>query len=235
MRDPAQAGRPIQRTALLEFVDFGGLRNPIVDLSVWKLSLSEQLTCAQKATLAEGEVATRVRIGCASGDWLPFRTVMTGAGCRRPGCALSDARHRHPEWRTISKSKKISRTFSAACYPRSHRRNQWDCLDGESAVAPIIQAPLSSGGVITGQFTEEEAKPWPATALRRAAHPAAHRKHTKKLAPPSGPGISAAERTGRPSLASSSSWHHADICMLARLRGRSAWSIIFLNIASSSC
>ena len=55
VRDPAQAVATIQRTALLEFVDFGGLRNQVIDLVGEEIVTSEQVALRQDADVAADE------------------------------------------------------------------------------------------------------------------------------------------------------------------------------------
>ncbi|MYE26081.1 MAG: hypothetical protein F4X87_02460, partial [Chloroflexi bacterium] len=99
VRDPAQAVATIQRTALLEFVDFGGLRNQVADLVGAEIVTSEQVALRQNATLAEGEQDPLASRRAHPVNGLPFRTVMTGAGLQAASAVLSPPQGTgSPEW-----------------------------------------------------------------------------------------------------------------------------------------
>ena len=99
VRDPAQAVATIQRTALLEFVDFGGLRNQVVDLVGREIVTSEQVALRQNAELAEGETDPLADRRAHPVTGLPFRTVMTGAGLQAASAVLSPPQGTgSPEW-----------------------------------------------------------------------------------------------------------------------------------------
>ncbi len=171
VRDPAQAVATIQRTALLEFVDFGGLRNQVGDLVGREIVTSEQVALRQNVALAEGEqdpLALR-RAHPVSG--LPFRTVMTGAGLQAASAVLSPPQGTgSPEWMINFEVKEDYQDIFGSFTRERIGEPMAIVLDGEVLSAPIIQAQLSSGGVITGQFSEEEANTL-ALQLRSGALP----------------------------------------------------------------
>lgn len=171
VRDPAQAVATIQRTALLEFVDFGGLRNQVLDLVGNEIVTSEQVALRQDAVApagADDPLAAR-RAHPVSG--LPFRTVMTGAGLQAASAVLSPPQGTgSPEWMINFEVKEEFQDIFGAFTRERIGEPMAIVLDAEVLSAPIIQDQLSSGGVITGQFTEEEANTL-ALQLRSGALP----------------------------------------------------------------
>ena len=171
VRDPAQAVATIQRTALLEFVDFGGLRNQVLDLVGREIVTSEQVALRQNATLAEGEQDPLALRRAHPVTGLPFRTVMTGAGLQAASAVLSPPQGTgSPEWMINFEVKEDFQDIFGSFTRERIGEPMALVLDGEVLSAPIIQAQLSSGGVITGQFTEEEANTL-ALQLRSGALP----------------------------------------------------------------
>ncbi|MCY3832165.1 MAG: protein translocase subunit SecD [Chloroflexi bacterium] len=171
VRDPAQAVATIQRTALLEFVDFGGLRNQVGDLVGNEIVTSEQVALRQDAVVpagADDPLAAR-RAHPVSG--LPFRTVMTGAGLQAASAVLSPPQGTgSPEWMINFEVKEEFQDIFGNFTRERIGEPMAIVLDAEVLSAPIIQDQLSSGGVITGQFTEEEANTL-ALQLRSGALP----------------------------------------------------------------
>lgn len=158
VRDPAQAVATIQRTALLEFVDFGGLRNQVVDLVGREIVTDEQVALRQNTASAEGESDPLAPRRAHPVTGLPFRTVMTGAGLQAASAVLSPPQGTgSPEWMINFEVKEDFQDVFGSFTRDRIGEPMAIVLDGEVLSAPIIQAQLSSGGVITGQFTEEEA------------------------------------------------------------------------------
>ncbi len=171
VRDPAQAVATIQRTALLEFVDFGGLRNQAMALAGEEIVTSEQVALRQDAELAEGEEDPLANRRAHPVTGLPFRTVMTGAGLQAASAVLSPPQGTgSPEWMINFEVKEDYQAVFGSFTGERIGEPMAIVLDGEVLSAPIIQAQLSSGGVITGQFTEEEANTL-ALQLRSGALP----------------------------------------------------------------
>ena len=171
VRDPAQAVATIQRTALLEFVDFGGLRNQVGNLVGQEIVTSDQVEIRQNTTLAEGEEDPLANRRAHPVNGLPFRTVMSGAGLQAASAVLSPPQGTgSPEWMINFEVKEEYQEIFGNFTRERIGEPLAIVLDGEVLSAPIIQAQLSSGGVITGQFTEAEANTL-ALQLRSGALP----------------------------------------------------------------
>ncbi len=166
--DPQQAIETIQQTALLEFVDFGGLGGQAFQLTGRRILTTEQLLVEQQRAAAqaaeEGEEApelTAAQLAEESGRILspltnePFATVMTGGGLQA-AAAQFDAQSGGwlINFELTSEGGEIFGPFTAARIGEPMAI----VLDGEVLSAPTIQAQLPTGGVITGDFTEEEAE-----------------------------------------------------------------------------
>ena len=158
VRDPAQAIATIQQTALLEFVDFGGLANQSRAYIGAEIVTDEQLAMRQDAALAEGEEDPLAGRRAHPVTGLPFRTVMSGAGLQAASAVLSQAQGTgNPEWMINFEIKEDFQDVFGGFTGGRIGEPMAIVLDGEVLSAPIIQAQLSTGGVITGQFTEDEA------------------------------------------------------------------------------
>lgn len=186
--DRQQAISTIQQTALLEFVDFGGLGREVDNL-VGRYILTDQqveIQQAREALAAEESTvdpeATEEAVPPAdsidvegiqrlvhprTGE--PFTTVMTGAGLAG---ARAEPDPRSNAWYIsfeINTSDAGGSTFGA--YTGSRIGEPMAIvLDGLVLSAPTIQAALPTGGQITGNFTDEEAKTL-ALQLRSGALP----------------------------------------------------------------
>jgi len=171
VRDPEQAIATIQQTALLEFVDFGGLGAQVGGLAGQKIVTTEQVELRQNSTAeddGEDPFADR-RAHPVTG--LPFETVMSGAGLQAASAVLAPSQGTGtPQWLINFEIKpefqEIFGNFTASRIGQPMAI----VLDGEVLSAPTIQAMLSDGGVISGQFTEEEAQTL-ALQLRSGALP----------------------------------------------------------------
>lgn len=187
--DPQQAIATIQQTALLEFVDFGGLRISDVEALIGRRILTNQQVIIeqQRQALAVQEAAeataepTAESTAETSGETSatapqperlvnpitgqPFETVLTGAALR-----AAIAEFQSFEWvirfELTSEAGAIFGPFTAARLGEPLAI----VLDGEVLSAPTIQAQLDTGGVISGSFTEQEAKQL-ALQLRSGALP----------------------------------------------------------------
>ena len=91
VRDPQQAIATIQQTALLEFVDFGGLSAQVYDLVGSEIVTSEQVEMRRNAAVPEGEEDPLAARRAHPVTGLPFRTVMTGAGLQAASAVLAPA------------------------------------------------------------------------------------------------------------------------------------------------
>ena len=170
VRDPEQAIATIQQTALLEFVDFGGLSNQVANFAGTKIVTTEQVEMQRNSTDEDGEdpFADR-RAHPVTG--LPFETVMSGAGLQAASAVLAPPQGSGaPQWQISFEIKpefqEIFGNFTASRIGEPMAI----VLDGEVLSAPTIQARLSDGGVISGSFTEEEANTL-ALQLRSGALP----------------------------------------------------------------
>ena len=171
VRDPAQAIATIQQTALLEFVDFGGLSNQVRSFVGNEIVTSEQVELRKNTVLAEGEADPLADRRAHPVSGLPFPTVMTGAGLQAASAVLSPPQGTgSPEWMINFEIKEEFQDIFGSFTRDRIGEPMAIVLDGEVLSAPIIQAQLSTGGVITGQFTEDEANTL-ALQLRSGALP----------------------------------------------------------------
>ncbi|MDE2856565.1 MAG: protein translocase subunit SecD [Chloroflexota bacterium] len=168
VRDPEQAIATIQQTALLEFVDFGGLSNQVPDLIGREIVTSEQITLRGELSGEEDPLAGRLAHPV---NGLPFRTVMTGAGLQAASAVLAPAQGTgNPQWLINFEIKEDFQNVFGSFTGERIGQPMAIVLDGEVLSAPTIQAQLSTGGVISGQFTEQEANTL-ALQLRSGALP----------------------------------------------------------------
>ena len=170
VRDPEQAIATIQQTALLEFVDFGGLSGQVRDYVGDKIVTSHQVDTRGDVSESDGEdpLAGR-RAHPVNG--LPFRTVMTGAGLQAASAVLAPAQGSgSSQWLINFEIKPAYQDVFGSFTASRLNEPMAIVLDGEVLSAPTIQAQLTDGGVISGQFTEEEAQTL-ALQLRSGALP----------------------------------------------------------------
>lgn len=164
VRDREQAIETIQQTALLEFVDFGGLASQISQLEGQPILTTEQVRIQ---TLSDEEISMRLR---HPGTGQPFETVVTGAALAGASAELAPVAAGGQGWQInfelTSEAAPIFANFTSSRIGQPMAI----VLDGQVLSAPTIQAQLSSGGVITGDFTEEEARTL-ALQLRSGALP----------------------------------------------------------------
>ena len=169
VRDPQQAIATIQQTALLEFVDFGGLGARVRDFIGTKIVTSGQVDMQQNAAEGEEDPFAGRRAHPVNG--LPFRTVMTGAGLQAASAVLAPAQGSgSPQWLINFEIKPDYQDLFGSFTAERLGEPMAIVLDGEVLSAPNIQAQLTDGGVISGQFTEEEAQTL-ALQLRSGALP----------------------------------------------------------------
>jgi len=212
----------IQQTALLEFVDFSGLRGQAEQLVGHRVLTTEQVLEQQRAevgitptpeTTAEAtpestaeatpestpeatpestpEAAPAATSGTASTNPCegatttqveetprpnpltnqPFQTVITGAELQAAAAQFGSAsRTPQASW-FIQFQLKPEAADAFGSFTGSHIGEPMGIvLDGVLLSAPIIQSQLTTGGVITGNFTEQEAKQL-ALQLRSGALP----------------------------------------------------------------
>lgn len=170
VRDPEQAIATIQQTALLEFVDFGGMGGQLANFIGQKIVTTEQVQLQQNSSDEDGEDPfADSRAHPVTG--LPFETVMSGAGLQAASAVLAPAQGTGaPQWLINFEIKPEFQEIFGNFTGSRVGEPMAIVLDGEVLSAPTVQARLSDGGVISGQFTEEEANTL-ALQLRSGALP----------------------------------------------------------------
>ena len=157
VRDPEQAIATIQQTALLEFVDFGGLSGQVSNFVGRKIVTSEQVELQRNSTSEEGDDPFADRLAHPV-TGLPFETVMSGAGLQAASSVLAPAQGSGaPQWLINFEIKPEFQDIFGNFTASRIGEPMAIVLDGEVLSAPTIQARLTDGGVISGQFTEEDA------------------------------------------------------------------------------
>jgi protein-export membrane protein SecD len=162
--DPEQAISTIQQTALLEFVDFNGLAGQAQQFEGQRILTTEQDLIRQQRgedTSAETEALVNPLTR------QPFNTVMTGAGLQAAAAQLDT---QGGGWLIQFELNEAGGAVFGPFTAASIGQPLAIVLDGVVLSAPTIQAELPTGGVITGNFTEEEAKTL-ALQLRSGALP----------------------------------------------------------------
>ncbi len=176
VHDPDQAINTIQQTALLEFVDFSDVAGRTSDFVGNKILTTEQVSIQQQREAANtGGTAAQATPDASTQDALvdpttrqPFQTVMTGSGLQAAAAQLST--QPGGGWSIKFDLNQDGATLFGP-FTRDHIGKPLAIvLDGTVLSAPVIQAELTTGGVITGNFTEQEAKTL-ALQLRSGALP----------------------------------------------------------------
>lgn len=163
--DREQAIDTIQQTALLEFVDFGGLRAQALNYEGQRILTNEQVNLG---LLTDEEISSRLRHPTTNE---PFETVITGAALAAASAEFGaqSAVDSGSWFINFSLQDEFATTF--ASFTRSRVGEPMAIvLDGEVLSAPTIQSELSTGGIVTGDFTQEEAEQL-ALQLRSGALP----------------------------------------------------------------
>ncbi len=172
--DPEQAVATIQQTALLEFVDFHGLGGQAQDFDGQRIVTTAQLEIQQRRALSqpaaeEGDGAQAEAIAHVNPlTRQPFITVMTGAGLQAAVAGFDQMSA--GSWLIQFELNEDGGAVFGPFTANSIGQPMAIVLDGVVLSAPVIQAELSTGGVITGDFTEEEARTL-ALQLRSGALP----------------------------------------------------------------
>jgi protein-export membrane protein SecD len=161
IRDRDQAIDTIQQTALLEFVDFGGLRDQALAYEGTEIYTTAQANL----NLSEEIIATRQRHPTTG---QPFETVITGAALSAASAQLDS--QASGGWLINFQIQPDFQAQFAEFTASRIGQPMAIVLDGEVLSAPTIQAQLTDGGVITGNFTQEEAETL-ALQLRSGALP----------------------------------------------------------------
>jgi protein-export membrane protein SecD len=188
--DPQKVMDIIRQTALLEFVDFSGMRDDQYRALVGQYILTdEQLEIdAQRQTILDENPeataeASQTEDGTGTDDNEiteiveryvhpntnePFVTIMTGGGLQ---AAVAQYDTQNQQWLISFEIQSNEEGDKFGPYTATNIGNPMAIvLDGLVLSAPTIQAELATGGVITGSFTEEEAKTL-ALQLRSGALP----------------------------------------------------------------
>jgi protein-export membrane protein SecD len=160
VRDRQQAVDTIQQTALLEFVDFGGLRNQAQSYEGQKILTTEQnrLNSLREAEPTDDTSSEPARLlHPTTGQ--PFETAMTGAGLAAASASFGQTSQVGAGQWFIEFAIKPEFIETFATFTGSRIGEPMAIvLDGEVLSAPIIQSQLSDGGIITGQFDQETAE-----------------------------------------------------------------------------
>ncbi|QPC80971.1 protein translocase subunit SecD [Phototrophicus methaneseepsis] len=155
VHDREQAISTIQQTALLEFVDFSGITSPQQYVGRHILTTEQVRLQDLRGDEAIDDGIERLPNPGTNG---PFETVMTGAGLQAASA----------QYGALSQTSAASWFINFEIDPDYQQtfgtftgnnvgQPMAIVLDGVVISAPVIQAQLTSGGVITGDFTEEEA------------------------------------------------------------------------------
>ena len=173
--DPEQAISTIQQTALLEFVNFSGMGGRVRDLEGQRILTTEQVLIARQraesqqaeggADVTEAELTPEDAI-VNPDTRQPFETVMTGGGLQAAAAQLDQSGSWFIQFDLNAQGGEVFGPYTA----ENIGEPMAIVLDGIVLSAPTIQAELPTGGVITGSFTEEEAKTL-ALQLRSGALP----------------------------------------------------------------
>jgi protein-export membrane protein SecD len=154
--DPQQAIETIQQTALLEFVNFSNVPN-VQNLINQRIRTTEQLRIQQGRVEAapEGAIVPELEGAVNPNTGLPFETVMTGSGLRATQPMYdANAQQWLIQFELTDEGGQVFGPYTGA----NINQPMAIVLDGIVLSAPTIQAQLDTGGVIQGQFEEEEAR-----------------------------------------------------------------------------
>jgi len=156
--DPQQAINAIQQTALLEFVDFSGLsRTQINDLIGQRILTTEQVRIQQARQSSGATDAQNAPTIVNPSTGLPFETVMTGAGLQAAAPSFDT---QHGGWMIQFELNDEGAVVFGNFTERAAINNDAMAivLDGEVLSAPGVESRIDRSGVITGSFTEDEAR-----------------------------------------------------------------------------
>lgn len=173
--DPESAISAIQQTALLEFVNFSGLSGQVTQFEGQHILTTEQLLIQQQREAAAAAAAeagdTNYQVPEAPSGAVnpltgqPFETIMTGAGLQAAAAQFVNGRW-IINFELNDTGGQVFGPFTGANIGQPLAI----VLDGVVLSAPTIQDALPTGGTISGNFTEEEAKTL-ALQLRSGALP----------------------------------------------------------------
>ncbi|MFZ4812887.1 MAG: protein translocase subunit SecD [Phototrophicaceae bacterium] len=160
VRDPQQAIDAIQQTALLEFVNFSGLSGQVAQFVNQPVLTTEQDKVIQQRRIvaeASGEEFIDPSLSSIVNQQtgLPFETVMTGGGL---SSAAAQYDSQNGGWLIAFELSGDGREVFGSYTAANIGEPMGIVLDGVLLSAPTIQAALPNGGVISGNFTQEEAE-----------------------------------------------------------------------------
>ncbi len=159
--DEQEAINTIQKTALLEFVDFSDVAGQVNNF-VGKKILTDTPIPTENTTGAPSEA----RLPDPTTNQ-PFHTIMTGAGLQSAAAQLQT----NGQWVIAFQLTTDSEGAKFGAFTASHiGKPMAIVLDGTVLSGPTIQAKLDTGGVISGNFNETSAKQL-ALQLRSGALP----------------------------------------------------------------
>ncbi len=159
--NPQEAINTIQQTALLEFIEMDGLHSQVDALINQRVLTTEQMLFQQRSgdgTRPDGTVNP------ITGQ--PFTTVMTGAGLQAASALTDTGIDYYIRFELTGAGAEVFGPFTGAHIGQP----LGIVLDGVLISAPVIQARLDTGGVIEGDFDQEEAQRF-ALQLRSGALP----------------------------------------------------------------
>ncbi|GAB4322572.1 MAG: protein translocase subunit SecD [Phototrophicales bacterium] len=162
--NPERAIKTIQQTALLEFVDFSDVVG--VDFSGQRILTTQQAAIqAQRRALAaeNGEVLEESPLDQGAVNPVtgqPFQTIMTGDGLDAAAAIYTQGEGWVIQFDIAGDHEILDPNYSSfGEYTAANIGNPMAIvLDGVVLSAPTIRARLDTGGTISGNFTEEEAK-----------------------------------------------------------------------------
>lgn len=161
--DRQQAIETIQQTAALEFINMNDLGRQAQDLIGQRVLTTQQLLMQQARSGEEGDAAPQGALNPLTGQ--PFETVITGA-MLQSAVAQPEVDGWIIQFELTPEGAEIFGPYTGA----NINQPMGIVLDGVLLSAPRIADRLDTGGVITGDFTEQEAKQL-ALQLRSGALP----------------------------------------------------------------
>jgi protein-export membrane protein SecD len=160
--DPQAAVDTIRQTALLEFVNFSGLLGQAESFEGQKILTTQQVLINQQR--GADDLAGAGAVNPLTGQ--PFETVITGAGLAAAQASVNQIGDWFINFELQPDTSDLFSQYTGANIGQPMAL----VLDGIVLSVPVIQAQLSGGGVIEGDFTEQEANQL-ALQLRSGALP----------------------------------------------------------------
>jgi protein-export membrane protein SecD len=159
--NPQEAIDTIQQTALLEFVDFSGMASQLEEFEGQKILTTQQAEIERaRGNLDVGDRRVNPQTG------QPFTTVITGAGLQSAAAQLAENNQYIIAFELTPEGAAAFGPFTAEHIGQPLAI----VLDGTVLSAPRINDRLDTGGIIEGDFTQQEAQQL-ALQLRSGALP----------------------------------------------------------------